>query len=396
MPLYRYQALDTAGRLEGGVLEAPDEPTLYEALKQRGLFLVKARKGKPLFAPRKVKARHLIEFARNMDYIIRAGIPILEGLEEAARGTRDQLFREVLFTVLRDIQAGQSMSEALRAHPGVFSPFFISVIRAGEASGQLDRAFRDLATYLEWTENLKARVKQALTYPVIVIVLVSVALVIFATFVIPKLVRFVQELGRPLPLTTRVLIGAQELFSRWWFVFPLLILGLFLFFALSRKIEWFRYKWDQLKLRLPVFGELFLTLSLTRFLRYAEMLYKAGIQVYDLLAITREVLRNRALEEKLDRVRGLVMEGQSLSQAMDQAELFPSLVRRSIRVGERTGDLERVLGELGRQYDEELDRGLRRLVSLVEPALLIVIAGVIISIIVAVIWPIYTLLGEIR
>ncbi|HIE47891.1 TPA: hypothetical protein EYP84_03240, partial [Candidatus Bipolaricaulota bacterium] len=162
------------------------------------------------------------------------------------------------------------------------------------------------------------------------------------------------------------------------------------------KVERFRYKWDQLKLRLPILGELFLTLSLTRFLRYAEMLYKAGIQVYDLLAITREVLRNRVLEEKLEQVRGLIAEGQSLSQAMDQAELFPSLVRRSIRVGERTGDLEQVLGELGRQYEEELDRGLRRLVSLVEPALLMVIAGVIISIIVAVIWPIYTLLGEIK
>ena len=246
---------------------------------------------------------------------------------------------------------------------------------------------------MEWTENLKARVKQALTYPAIVMVLVAIALVVFATFVIPKLVRFIQELNRPMPLPTRVLIEVYGLFSRFWFVIPGVILAVVLFFVLSRKVEWLKWRWDRLKL--PAFGELFLLVPLTRFLRYAEMLYRAGIQIYDLLDITREVLRNKVLEAKLDRVRDLILEGESLSQAMEQAELFPSLVRRSIRVGERTGDLERVLVELGRQYDEELDRGLRRLVSLIEPALLIVIAGVIISIVVAVIWPIYSMLGEI-
>ena len=395
MPLYRYQAVNASGAVEGGIMEAPDEPSLYQVLKGRGLLLVKAKPWRPIIRPRKINPRHIIEFARTMDYIIRAGVPILEGLEEAARAARDQRLKEVLFTVLRDVEAGSSLSEALKVHPHAFSPFFVSVVRAGEASGQLDRAFRDLATYMEWTENLKARVKQALTYPAIVMVLVAIALVVFATFVIPKLVRFIQELNRPMPLPTRILIEVYGLFSRFWFVIPGVILAVVLFFVLSRKVEWLKWRWDRLKLKLPAFGELFLLVPLTRFLRYAEMLYRAGIQIYDLLDITREVLRNKVLEAKLDRVRDLILEGESLSQAMEQAELFPSLVRRSIRVGERTGDLERVLVELGRQYDEELDRGLRRLVSLIEPALLIVIAGVIISIVVAVIWPIYSMLGEI-
>lgn len=395
MALYRYQAVNASGALEKGVMEAPDESSLYRALKARRLLLVKARPWRPLLKPRKISPRYLIEFARTMDYTIRAGIPILEGLEEAARACRDRRLREVLFTVLREVEAGSTLSEALRGHPHAFSPFFVSVIRAGEASGELDRAFRDLATFLEWTENLKARVKQALTYPSIVMVLVGIALVVFATFVIPKLVRFIQELDRPMPLPTRILIEVYGLFSRYWFVAPVALMALVAIGLLSRKVERLRRWWDRVKLGLPIFGELFLLVPLTRFLRYMEMLYKAGIQIYDLLDITREVLRNRFLEEKLDQVRDLIMGGESLSSAMEEVDLFPSLVRRSLRVGERTGDMEGVLQELGRQYDEELDRGLRRLASLVEPALLILIAGVIVSIVVTVIWPIYTMLGEI-
>jgi len=337
----------------------------------------------------------LVEFCRYMTYSIRAGIPLVQGMEDFVASIKGELLRDVLTTVVRDIQAGRSLSEALEAHPRVFSPFFISVIKAGEATGQLDRAFQDLARYLEWVMNLKSRIKGAITYPIIVIVLISIALTIFSVYVIPKLIAFILELNRPIPLPTKILIKGQQIFAQYWFFIPLLILSFIIFLVLTRRVERLRYFWDAHKIRLPFVGKLLLDIVIARFLRYGEMLYRAGIQVYDLLTITKGALNNRFFEKKMDEVRNLVMEGEGLSTAIEKVQIFPVMVRRSIGVGEATGKLDEVFKELGDQYDEEIERGLRKLISLIEPALLISIALVMITIIITVLWPIYSMMGEI-
>ena len=201
MPLYRYEAINERGETEQGMMEVGDEIALYETLRARGWVLVKAsRKAVPLMRKKKVTPRALAEFCRHMDHVIRAGIPILQGLEDIMTATTDEFFKGVLLAIIRDIENGKSFSEALEAHPHVFSRFFIAVVRAGETTGQLDKSFHDLAAYLEWTINLKARIKQAITYPIIVIVLIVIALIIFITYVIPKLVKFISEMNMPLPL----------------------------------------------------------------------------------------------------------------------------------------------------------------------------------------------------
>ncbi|RLA85598.1 MAG: hypothetical protein DRG40_04220, partial [Deltaproteobacteria bacterium] len=212
---------------------------------------------------------------------------------------------------------------------------------------------------------------------------------------IPKLVKFISEMNMPLPLPTKILIAFEGLFERFWFV-PLILFGaLLIFFALSKKMERVRYIWDKYKLRLPVLGKLFYELVISRFLRYAEMLYRAGIQIYDMLGITKEVLNNRYVEAQVEAVRDLVMGGESLSSSMSKVGVFPLLIRRSVRVGESTGTLDSIFQELGRQYDEEIDRTLRRVVSMIEPILLIIIGLVMLAIILSVLWPIYTLIGKI-
>ena len=396
MPLYRYEAINERGETEQGMMEVGDEIALYETLRARGWVLVKAsRKAVPLMRKKKVTPRALAEFCRHMDHVIRAGIPILQGLEDITTATTDEFFKGVLLAIIRDIENGKSFSEALEAHPHVFSRFFIAVVRAGETTGQLDKSFHDLAAYLEWTINLKARIKQAITYPIIVIVLIVIALIIFITYVIPKLVKFISEMNMPLPLPTKILIAFEGLFERFWFVPLILFAALLIFFALSKKMERVRYIWDKYKLRLPVLGKLFYELVISRFLRYAEMLYRAGIQIYDMLGITKEVLNNRYVEAQVEAVRDLVMGGESLSSSMSKVGVFPLLIHRSVRVGESTGTLDSIFQELGRQYDEEIDRTLRRVVSMIEPILLIIIGLVMLAIILSVLWPIYTLIGKI-
>ncbi|RLB06657.1 MAG: hypothetical protein DRG50_05060 [Deltaproteobacteria bacterium] len=397
MPLYHFRALDKGGRVTRGVLEAEDERTLYQTLKDRGLLLTKASPQRR-FSPRgrRVQKRSLAEFSRHMNYIVRSGIPVVQGMLDIRDATKDAAFKNVLEMVIRDLRAGQSLSFAMARHPHVFSKLYVAVVNAGEVAGKLDQTFQDLAGYLEWTMNLRSKIRQAITYPIIVLILISIALTIFVTYVIPKLVKFIMELNRPLPLPTKILVYFNQFLMQYWYILVGFVLFIVIFVVVSGYFERMRLFWDRFKLKLPYIGSLFAQLILVRFVHYLEMLYRAGIQIYQVLSIMKEVVNNRFFEQRIEQLRGLVLEGESLSNAIEKVGVFPPLFIRAIRVGERTGRLDEVLKELGAQYEEEIDRNLKKLVSLIEPALLIFVSAILILIIISVIWPIYTILGEIK
>ncbi|MBW2039792.1 MAG: type II secretion system F family protein [Deltaproteobacteria bacterium] len=397
MSLYHYRALDEGGKVTRGVLEAEDERTLYQVLKERGLILIKASLERRFFRKgKKVQKKSLAEFSRHMNYIVRSGIPVVQGMLDIRDSTKDAAFRDVLEMVIKEVQAGQSLSSAMARHPHVFSKFYVAVVSAGETSGKLDQIFHDLANYLEWMMNLRSKVKQAFTYPIIVLCLISIALTIFVTYVIPKLVRFIMELNRPLPLFTKILVYFNQFIIQYWYILVVIALFIVISIMASGYSARMRLFWDRFKLRLPYLGSLFANLILTRFLHYLEMLYRAGIQIYQVLTLMKEVVNNKYFEQKVEQLRGLVLEGESLSNAVKRIGVFPPLFQRAISVGETTGTLDEVLKELGAQYEEEIDRSLKKLVSLIEPVLLIFVSAILILIIISVLWPIYTMLGEIK
>jgi type II secretory pathway component PulF len=280
-------------------------------------------------------------------------------------------------------------------HPHVFSPAYVAIINAGESSGNLGSAFRDIANYSEWSFNLKRQIKQALTYPIIVLILISIALAIFVSYVIPKLVKFILELNRPVPLPTKILIYFNEFILAWWPLILGLLLSAILFILIGMRFERFRYLWDHYKLKIPKAGEVFRDVALVRFVNYLRILYRSGIQIHQSFSILRDVVGNRFFQEKIDRIRELVMGGESLADSMERVKGFPSLLERTFRVGERTGALEKSLEQLGSFLDRQINANVKRATSLLEPVLLLIIGMVLIFVIISVIWPIYGILGEI-
>lgn len=396
MTIYRYAALNKAGHLVKGVLETETEHTLYTTLKERGLLLQKViSENKTFLRRQKVSQEDLIEFSHQMTYIIESGIPLIQGINDIQKSLKAFTFKSTLEAVIHDLTAGDSLSQSLARYPQIFSPAYVAVIHAGESSGNLVEAFRDIAHYLEWILNLKRQVKQAIIYPIIVTVLVSIAMVIFITYVIPKLVKFILELNRPIPLPTKMLVYFNQFFQKWW---PFLLIFLILSIIagiIGMKFERSRFLWDKYKMKIPQMGRLFRDLALVRFVNYLRILYRAGIQVHQSFAILRGVVENRFYQEKLDRMRELVMGGESLADSMERVGGFPPLLERSFRVGEKAGALETTLAQLGSFMDRQINDHVKRLTSLLEPILIMAIGLMLIFIILSVIWPIYGILGEI-
>lgn len=396
MAVYRYSALDKTGHSVTGSLEAEDEHALYGALKDRGLLLQKSGAERTLVRHKaKVRPEDLIEFSHQMAFIVESGVPLIQGIADIQGALQESAFRSALEAVIHDLAAGDSLSQAMVRYPAIFSPAYVAVIQAGEASGNLSEAFRDIAHYLEWVLNLRRQIKQALTYPIIVMVIMGIALIIFITYVIPKLVKFIQELNRPMPLPTKMVIALNEFLLGWWPLLLGVVVVAIIAALISMRFERVKFLWDQYKLVLPKVGVLFRDLALVRFVNYLRILYRAGIQIHQSFALLREVIGNRYYRQKLERMRELVLEGESLADAMVRAEGFPPVLERTFRVGEKTGALEASLEQLGGFLDRQLNANVKRFTSLLEPMLLIVVGVVVIFVIISVIWPIYGILGEI-
>jgi MSHA biogenesis protein MshG len=396
MPFYTYQALDENGTLVKGTIEFSDEHTLYRWLKDQGLTLVKIKKDylHTVFKAR-IKPEELIEFSRQMYYIVRAGVPLLEGIGDLKENIKNTEFKKILETIIRQIQAGQSLADAFSQHPYIFPHYYTAIIRAGETSGALDKAFWELMTYLEWLQDTKNRIKQALIYPAIVSVLISIALAVFIIVVIPRLTKFLLELNLPLPWPTRMLIAFNKFIVKFWYIPFTLVITLFSFFFIARFYDRFLYLWDKIKLKLPYFGRLVLNLIMVRFVKYVGMLYRAGVQIYQTLDVVKDIVNNKFYTKKIDQIKHFLEEGETLSRAIELTGDFPYFLIRSVKIGETTGTLDETLAELGKYFEKALDRDVKKITLIIEPALLILVAIVILIIIISVLLPIYNMLGQI-
>ncbi len=396
MTVFRYSAIDEAGHSVMGSLEADTEHALYALLKDRGLVLQKVATGRSFFKHReKVRQEDLIEFSHQMAFIVESGMPLIQGLHDVQYSLKQPTFKMTLGSIINDLSAGDLLSQSLARYPEVFSKPYVAIISAGETSGNLVEAFRDIARYLEWLLNLKRQIKQALIYPAIVMSIMSIAMVIFVTYVIPRLVSFILELNRPIPLPTRILIRFNQFFLDWWPYLLGFLICTVVGTIIALRFERVRFFWDQHKLQIPRVGELFRDLALVRFVNYLRILYRSGIQIHHSFEILQGVVVNRFYQQKLDRIRHLIMGGESFADAMERVGGFPLLMERSFRVGERAGAIEGTLEQLGSFMNRQIDTNVKRITTLLEPVLLILIGVVIIFIVISVLWPVYGILGEI-
>ncbi len=403
MPAFEYKGLDRGGKEVSGVRDADNERALRSLMKREGVFLTRIGKGKTegqgLLATEvdfaryfeRVTATDIAIFTRQLATLSRAGIPLVEGLAACVDQIEKPKLRTIVAKLKQDVSEGASLAAAIQQHPEVFTPIFSNMVRAGEASGTLDSVLTRLAEFTEASVKLKQKIQAAMMYPIIMVGLGSLILAGMFVYVIPQITQIFEDSGQELPFLTRGLIFfSHALRDYWWLVIILSSLGTYLF-RRWKATEDGHYKWDKARLRFPIFGKLTLMVALSRFTKTLATLLRSGVPLLTALDITKAVLENEILTEIVDEARIAVKEGANLADPLKRSGRFPPMVVHMIAIGERSGELEEMLGVVADAYEAQVEARVQGLTSLLEP-IMIVGMGITIAIIVfAVLMPILQL-----
>jgi len=398
MPAFKYFAVDQAGVHVRGRMDAANENDLEQRLRRMGLDLVnsRAKSGVPIVSfAKRISRQDLINFCFHLEQISRSGIPLLDGLADLAESTDNKRFREVISAMHEDMEGGKLLSQAMAQHPAVFDHLFTSLIRTGEQTGNMQEVLRDLANTQRWQDELVNKTKLLLLYPSMVFVVVTGVIFFLMLYLVPKLVSFIATMNQELPLQTKILIGASDIFAGYW---PLLLgvplLALFAAVTAVQSNAAARLYWDYLKLNLPLIGPALQQLLMARFANYLALLYRSGITIHDALAACEGVVGNRYVANALQRAAQQVSAGESLTESLRNLGLFPPLVIRMLRIGETTGALDEALLNVGHYYQRSVEDWIERALKLLQVGLTSFLALILAFIIFAVLSPIYDILGK--
>ncbi len=394
MPLFEYQALDPRGRRRSGQVTAEGMAQAKEALGREGLYPTLLREGGALRQAQgmggRVTRADLAAVARQLATLLRAGLPVVGALDALVEQVERPGVRRALAGVRDRVNQGSSLHQALAPDPS-FPPLFTQMVRAGEAGGFLDQVMERLAGALEQEERLAGRVRGALAYPVLMTVLGVLFLLFLFAYVVPQVVGIFADYGRQLPLATRILLELSDFAGRFWYLLAgLPLLAVFLYRQADRS-ERFGLSLDGAKLRLPVVGSLILRAATVRLGYVLGTLLASGVPMLSAMETARMVVGNRHLAAALERAAEAVRQGESLATALRATGAFPPLLARVAGVGEKSGDLPRMLTGVAQSYEEELGRRLSTAVSLLAPLLILVMGGVVLFVVVAVLLPLFQL-----
>ncbi|AEH44034.1 Type II secretion system F domain protein [Thermodesulfatator indicus DSM 15286] len=399
MPVYEWVGKNPAGEIVKGTLEAPDEKIVRIKLRRQKITPVKVKaKGSGFLArlstPKKVKAKEIVVFTRQLAAMLEAGLPLIQALDSLAHQQKNPYFKEVVFKIKKAVEEGTPFSEALKQYPKIFDKFYFHMIEAGESSGNLELSLKRLATYMEKNLALKAKVKKAMIYPSIVLFVTVVVLSIIMLFVVPTFEKMFSEMGKALPLPTQIVIEASRLTKTY---FPFFIGGTIISVFLLRqyyRTEKGRLHIDALLLKLPLFGNLFRKVAVARFSRTLSTLIMSGVSIIDALTIAAKTAGNVVVERTINQVRQAVQEGQSIADPLSKSSIFPYMVVQMVTVGEASGTLEKMLDKVAEFFEEEVDNTVDAMAQMIEPVMIVFLGVVIGGIIVSLYLPIFKL-GEV-
>jgi type IV pilus assembly protein PilC len=346
----------------------------------------------------KKQRRELIDFCTVLTVQVREGVPLVQALQATGEDCRDPQFREVISKLQTYMESGMEFHEALARYPGVFSPHFISVVRAGVVSGKLTETLGHLRDYLDWVEQVIGDVRQAALYPAIVMGVVSCFTAFLFTFVIPKFAALLNQLHVQQPMLTRgVLLVSQCAVATWWIWMPAILIAIFIVPVSRRCFPGINLVIDKIKLRVPVFGPLNLMLALSRFSHNLAILYRSGIPILEALKQCQNgLIGNTYVEAAVGRVASDVKTGSTISEAMARQPIFSAMLIRMVSLGESTGHLDSALVTVSEYYNDIIPRRIKSLFSIIEPAIMLFIIGIVGTVALAIYLPILSLMGSIR
>ncbi|MDJ0860831.1 MAG: type II secretion system F family protein [Gammaproteobacteria bacterium] len=400
MTQFQYKAMDSAGRINAGTMDAANVADLELRLNRMGLDFIRGRevrKRTPQLTGARIRRRDLIAFCFHLEQLTAAGVPLIEGLTDLRDTMEHPRFREVLASIIEAIEGGATLSMAMEAFPRVFDSVTISLIRAGEQSGRLTEVFQNLTESLKWQDEQIAQTIRLLIYPALVGALVTGLVFFLMTYLVPKLVTFINVMDEQLPLHTKALLQVSSVFVQYWHVLltaPLLLVAVAWYAA--RVNPSVRYMVDAHKLRIWLLGPLLKKTILARFANYFALLYASGISVLECLRISQSIVGNQAVSEALRRAGQQIADGSSIGDSFEYAGLFPPLVLRMLRVGENTGALEAALLNVSYFYSRDVKESVERLQALLGPVMTLLLAVVLGWILFSVLGPIYDLIATIR
>ncbi len=399
MSLYTYKAVDPNGRTVFGRIDAINTVDLELRLRRMELDLIKGEliNNRSLFAAGGVPRREIIHFCFHLELLVRAGVPILEGLSDLRDSLEHPRFREVVAGLVESIEGGQKLSQAMESQTKVFNKVFVSLIRAGEATGRLPAVLQSLTESLKWEDELASQTKKLIMYPAFVGTIVISATFFLMIYMVPQLKQFVKNMGQELPLQTQVLFFISDLLVSYWYVallLPvLLVLGLKIMLHNNPLV---RVRVDGIKLNLPFVGDILRKIILSRFANTFALLYASGIPILESIRTTQDVVGNLVVRQGLERVEQLISEGQNVTAAFHSIGFFPPLVIRMLRVGESTGALDDALINVSYFYNRDVKESVERVQQLIEPMLTVILGCLLGWIMLSVLGPVYDVISKIK
>ena len=399
MPTYAWKGRSRGGHLREGMMVAASKSQAIISLRRQQVMVVSIKeKGKEVALPKLrsgVKQKELAIFARQLSFMIDAGLPLNQGLEILGMQQDNKTFQKVLYHVRHDVEAGLSLADALRNHPRVFNELFCNMVAAGESGGILDTILQRLSVHLEKAVKLKRAVKSAMIYPSAVISVAVLVLIIILWKVIPVFGALFSSLGSQLPLPTRILIRVSGFLGN-YIVFVVIALALL---ALLLRYYYRTYHGrrviDGILLKVPILGMLLKKIAIARFCRTLGTLISSGVPILDSMEITAKTTGNAILEDAILRSRKSIEQGKTISDPLKDSELFPPMVTQMIAVGEQTGELDSMVSKVADFYEEEVDTSVANLLTLLEPAIVLFLGVTIGGIVISLYLPIFSLLGKI-
>jgi len=400
MPMFEYTARAPSGQIQKGQLDAPSKDEVSAYLRKNRLILVNVREAPKQislsFGGQRIKTRDIVIFTRQFATMINAGLPLVQSLNILAQQTENKALREVTKAVVYDVESGHTLADAFSKHPKAFTDLYVNMVAAGEAGGILDTILLRLATFLEKNDALVRKVKGAMVYPGVIISVAIIAIAVLLVFVIPTFENMFASAGMELPLPTRIVIGMSNGLINYWWMAILAIGGLIFAIRQYYSTSNGRRQIDGMLLRAPVLGDLLRKSAVSRFTRTLGTLVSSGVSILDGLEITAKTAGNSVIHDAVMESRQSIAGGETIAAPLEKSKVFPPMVISMIAVGEQTGGMDEMLSKIADFYDEEVDVAVSALLSLMEPAMIVVLGVIVGGMVIAMYLPIFDMMNAIQ
>lgn len=403
MPIFRYKVRDSQGKIVSGTLEGADIKTVTEQIEALRYIPISIREEKKVAVrgPQinigqyfdRVKLVDLINFTRQFVTLHRAGLPMLTAIGALQAQTKSKPLAKALDTIRKDLMGGAGLSVAMAKHPRIFNELYVNSIWAGETGGVLDDILDRLVMLLEHERKLKSDVGSAMRYPIILMVFFVIAVVVLATFVLPKFVSLLTTVGGKMPLPTQILIAVTNFMGKYWYILGLLVAAVVVLFYMFIRTSAGRMWWDRTKLRLPIFGAIVYKMALSRFARMFETLDRTGLPILRSLNLVSKTIGNVYLAQAVDSLTESVRRGRGLAAPMRELGVFPPMVVQMVATGEESGALDEMLKQISDYYDSEVEYAVKNLTGMIEPVMILLMGVGAVFLIISIIMPYMSILS---